>query len=211
MVDRGVDRTERHRDEGLYIPRVENEKKEREKFSPLPPEEDEQILLATFFGYLKKIFDAFSPSKKIAGQVIDLQAIIENLKHLKRLLEQLSQKDVSKSAEFATELSDVWCSLLENFDNTEVIERKNLQEVASFREMLDTIKSYPPNSEHRFGYYLLQHAGKDWLPFPFIEILETLHKGYKGDGENSTLAKWCQLVDSVIANLQAKFPFQPGG
>lgn len=201
MVDRPLDRVERPRDEGVYSDRIEDKKKEG-KYSPIPPKDGKQILLATFFSYLKKMFDTFSPSKQLVSKVVDQQKIIENLLHFKKLLVKLSAEDLSQSAAFAAELSKSWCTLLEDFDTIEIMERKNLKEVASFREMMNTMKNYPPDSEHRLGYYLVQQAGTDWLPFPFIEMLNKLHT------ESSTLSSWFKQIDAVIANLSIQQPFK---
>jgi hypothetical protein len=142
MVDRPLDRVDRPRDEGVYVSRIEDKKKES-KYSSKPPKEDKQVLLASFFSYLKKMFDTFSPSKQYLGKVVDRQKIIENLLHLKKLLEKVSTKDLSQSAEFATELSNIWCILLEDFDTIEILERKNLKDVAMFRQLMDDIKKLP--------------------------------------------------------------------
>ena len=85
MSDRRVERTERPRDEGVYSPRVQEDKKEHEKFTQIS-EDNKKILVATFCSYLKKMFDAFSPSKKFAGKIVDQQSIIENLEQLKNSL-----------------------------------------------------------------------------------------------------------------------------
>lgn len=201
MVDRPLDRVERPRDEGVYADRIEDKKKES-KYSQVPPKDGKQIMLATFFSYLKKMFDTFSPSKQLVSKVVDQQKIIENLLHFKKLLVKLSEQNLSNSAEFAAALSKSWCILLEDFDTIEIMERKNLKEVASFREMMNTIKNYPPDSEHRFGFYLVQQAGTDWLPFPFIEMLSKLHT------ESSTLSSWFKQIDGVIANLSVQQPFK---
>lgn len=203
-----VERTERPRDEGVYVPRIEEDKKEKGKYSHLRDDSGKKILIATFFSCLKKMFDAFSPSKNLAGKVVDQQAIIENLLYFKKLLTQLSEENLSNSSDFATNLSSGWAQLLGDFENVEILERKNLQEIATFRKMIDMIKNYPPDSEHCFGYYLLQQAGKDWLPFPFIEILETLHKQHQQNSKTSTLASWFTLIDAVIANLKDQLPFK---
>ncbi len=207
MVDRPLDRVDRPRDEGVYVSRNEDKKKEN-KYSPQPPKETKQILLATFFSYLKKMFDTFSPSKQLVSKVVDQQKMIENLLHFKKLLEKLSEKDLSQSAEFASELSNTWCILLEDFDTIEIMERKNLKDVASFREFMNGLKNYPPESEHRFGYYLVQHAGKDWLPFPFIEILAKLYTEYQTAPKTSTLSSWFKQIDAVIAGLSLHQPFK---
>jgi hypothetical protein len=74
--------------------------------------------------------------------------------------------------------------------------------------MMDTIKNYPPDSDHHFGYYLLQQAGKDWLPFPFIEMLETLHTEHKENPKENTLSTWINRIDGLLKNLRANLPFK---
>lgn len=208
MADRPVDRVERPRDEGVYVSRVQEDKKRDSKFSHLPPKDGKQILMATFFSYLKRMFDTFSPSKQLVSKVVDQQKIIENLLRFKHLLEKLGEQNLSQSADFAKALSACWCTLLEDFDNIEIMERKNLREVASFRELMNTMKNYPPDSEHRLGYYLVQHAGEDWLPFPFIEMLNNLHTEHLASAKKSTLASWFKQIDVVIANLSSHQPFK---
>ena len=115
---------------------------------------------------------------------------------------------MSTSSDFANDLSIIWIRLVEDFDNIEILERKNLQEVASFRVMMDEIKNFPPDSDHRFGYYLLEHAGKDWLPFPFIEMLARLHQEHVMDSKTSTLSAWFKKIDGVITNLKSALPFK---
>ena len=206
MGDIHSDRVQRHRDEGVYIDRIEKDRKEKEKYKQLTPKDEQKILHATFFSYLKKIFDTFSPSKELAGKVVDQQKIIAHLKTFKSLLSKLQKTDLSKSIEYAIELSACWCQLLEGFDTIEIMERKNAKNVALFRKMMDTVKNHPEASEHRFGFYLVQHAGKDWLPFPFIEILKDLHD--EQDAKTSTLHSWNHLIDEVITELQNNLPFK---
>ena len=209
MADRRVDRVERPRDEGVYVSRVGEDKKEKQKFSQIPEDRDKKVVMATFFSYLKKMFDAFSPSNKIAGKVVDLHSIIEHLKELKKILGKLAVQDLSSSSDYAIELSEKWGIILEDFDTIEILERKETEKAATFRRMIDAVKNFPPDSEHRFGYYLLQQAGKDWLPFPFIEILEKLHKDHLDDPKASTLATWLSLIDQVIESLKQGVPFNP--
>lgn len=208
-MTRRVDRPEGPRDEGMYTPKIQEDKKEKEKFAPLPEDKDKQILFATFFSYLKNLFDTFSPSKKIAGRVIDLQEIANNLAEFKKVLMRLEKEDLSNDAAFATELSTIWEKLVDDFHEIEVIKRKNMKEIAAFRKVMDTIKLYPVDSEHRLGYYLLEHAGQDWLPFPFIEILLRLHKDHEKEKNESTLSRWHILIDQAIEAIEMHLPFNP--
>ena len=139
-----------------------------------------------------------SETKKLAGKTTDIQGIIRNLNVFKSLLLKLKKEDLSQSADYASKLSDIWILLMEDFETIALIERKELKKVAKFRDLMDMVKNFPPDSEHRFGYYLLEHAGKDWLPFPFIEILAQLHN------KPETLIEWQSLIDQVIESLKGK-------
>jgi len=207
MGDYRSERVDRHRDEGLYTDQIEKDRKEREEFSEQESEET-KILFATFFNQLKTFFGLISPSKKFAGKAIDKQEAVDHLREFKRLLKALGTTNLSNSSEYATDLSDAWCKLIDDFDNIEIIERKTLSEVSQFRETMDTIKNYPLESEHRLGYYLLEHAGKDWLPFPFIEILEALHTEHQSNTKKSTLTKWVSLIDQTIEKLTPNLLFR---
>lgn len=206
MADIPSNRIDRPRDEHIYVSRIEKDKKGKEKFTDIPPENAKKILFASFFSYLTNLFNSFSPSKKMTGRLIDQQSIIENLRLFKELLEELAKKDLSKSNEYASDLSLIWHHLLDDYENLEIIERKNLIKIVPFRELIYTIKNYPENSEHHFGYYLLMQAGNDWLPFPFIEILSELHLNHKKHGDKSTLVSWIKMIDKAIDELELK-PF----
>jgi len=207
MSDYRSERVDRPRDEGLFPARIQEDKKEKQKFTDVP-QQDSKMFTATFFHCLKNLFDMFSPSRQLAGKVIDKQAATDNLKQFKQLLKHLTTKDMSSSTDFATELSELWKDLLENFDNIEILERRSLTEVAAFRETMNTIKNYPPDSEYRFGYYLLEQAGKDWLPFPFIEMLKKLYSDHQVDSKRSTLTHWIRKIDMTINHLQHDLPFK---
>jgi hypothetical protein len=203
MVDRRIDPSEGPRDDRLYVARIQEDKKEKEKYRQIPSDEEKAVLLATFFSYLKKMFDTFSPSKKIAGKVVDLQSVIEHLEELKKKFAELSEQDLSNSPPFATALSKVWCKLFEDYDNIAILFRKRLAEVATFRELMDAIKHFPPESDHRLGYYLLENAGEDWLPFPFIEMLKQLHEEHIQEPNTSTLSSWQKQISTVIKELKS--------
>lgn len=191
------------RDEGVYIPPIEKEKHEKEPFKQ--SEGERQILFATFFSYLKKLFDAFSPPKELAGKVINIQGIIEHLHILKNLFQDLQKENLSQSAPFTDDLSKIWHILTDDLENLEVAERKNLPELSAFRHLMDDIKNYPNHSDHRLGYYLIKHAEENWLPFPFIELLDSLHKE---ESKTGTLAKWIKSINDLISKFHIHIPFK---
>ncbi len=199
----------RPRDEGVLVPRIEKEKKAREELDKNFLDRSQKILYATFVTYLKKLFDSFSSKGKLAGKVVDLSQPIEHLEAFKTHLQVLSKEDQSQNPKFAIQLSELWHKLTDDFDNMQVLERKNLSRLVRFRQFLDSIKRFPPQSDHTLGFYLIEHAGKDWLPFPYIEILSDLHKQFKADENHSMLKRWISDIDLIIGDFEelTKFEF----
>lgn len=201
MGDYRSERVDRRRDEDFVAEQIEKDRRDKEKFKPTESDE-KKILFAAFFYQLKNFFNLFSSPKKFTATVIDKQDAVDHLRQYKYLLKGLGQQNLSHSSDYAAELSDTWQKLVDDFEKLEIMEKQGLVKVSVFREMIDVMKTYPPDSEHRLGYYLLQQIGKGWLPFPFIEILEGLHKEHQQDTKQSTLTRWIHWIDQTILSLE---------
>jgi len=202
MSDFRKGRVDRHRDEGIYVPPIEGDRKEKEGYRHLPSNE-KKILSATFFNYLKKLFGVFSGSRELGGRIVDRMAIVERLRALQELLMRLKSEDLSQSVAFASALSDLFGEMLEDLAIVTIMERKELKKSSGMRELVEAIKRYPQSEEeHPLGFYLMEHAGKDWIPFPYIELLSNLYKEHQKSPEKSALTKWNALFEEVIENLK---------
>ncbi|MCI0382742.1 MAG: hypothetical protein L0207_06825 [Chlamydiae bacterium] len=206
-----INRLDKIHDEHIIVPPVEKEKKDREELQK-EPEKLRDILFATIFGYLKNLFDSFTSKGKIEGKIINYTIILEDLYAFKLLLFTLGNEDQSKNPKFAQDLSELWHKLLEDCNNIEILERKNLKDVSQFKEILSLIKDYPYKEEHSLGYYLIEHVGEDWLPFPYMEILLQLHLEFQNNPKQSHLKKWIDYLDTLIADIEkkVKFPTKKG-
>lgn len=195
-------RVDRHRDEGIYVPPIEGDRKEKEPYRQLPPGE-KKILSATFFSYLKKLFNVFSDSRELGGRIVDRMAIVDRLRALQQLLARLQSEDLSQSIAFASELSDLFGEALEDLAIVTIMERKELKKSSGMRQLVEAIKRYPKSEdEHPLGFYLMEHAGKDWIPFPFIDQLASLYKEHQENPSKSTLRQWDHLFEEVVKNLK---------
>jgi hypothetical protein len=202
MSDFRKGRIDRHRDEGIYVPPIEGDRKEKEGYRHLPSSE-KKILSATFFNYLKKLFGVFSGSRELGGRIVDRMAIVDRLRALQGLLMRLMSEDLSQSVSYASEFSDLFGETLEDLAIVTIMERKELKKSSGMRELVDAIKHYPKNEEeHPLGFYLMEHAGKDWIPFPFINQLSSLYEEHQKAPDKSTLTQWDRLFDEVIENLK---------
>lgn len=219
MVDRNadkqVDRVERPRDEGVIVPEIEKEKREKENQKKSPEELNKNLSIFVFFNYLIKTYKIFFYSKTASGKIFDIEHTINHLYSFKNSLKKLAKQDLSKSPLFAEDLSKKWIALNNDFEKIEITKRKRPDTLKKFFNMIEIIKYFPQRAiekmmlvkssqdlEHRLGYYLFEQTGKDWLPFPFIEILQKLHIDYQKNTKASTLWKWVVLIDEVIQDFE---------
>ncbi len=196
--DKPVDETDRHRDEGVLIPRVESDKKGKEEFANLP-EAIKKTVNAAILSYLKSLFDSYhllSPSEEKESH------LLEDLKTFKNLLSHLGSKDQSKHPEFAQQLSGLWHKIGQDFNFIKFLEKKNPTIILKLKKIIDEIMQYPPGQEHSFGYYLTEHVGADWLPFPYIEILLLLHKEHQRKPHDSHISNWIHQIDHIIESIE---------
>lgn len=197
-------RVDRPRDEGIIVSPVLGDRKEKQEYSKEPSGSPKNLLIAAFFTCLKKLFDSLSGKSKFEATLIDRQQILEDLFAFRKLLQILSQEDQSNNPEFTLQLSELWHNLLDDFNHVELLERKNPKKVAPFKKFLNKVKDFPPNQDHRLGYYLTEYVGKEWLPFPYIEILRKLHKDYQTNPAQNALQEWLSIIDEVVAQLAGK-------
>ncbi len=119
------------------------------------------------------------------------------LKLLKSELDILSKKNVSQDYQFSEELSKNWHTILDFVRQY----KDHLHEesyMCQLEKFIEVVHRYPDNSEHALGYYLTKFIGEDWLPFPFMEILEVLHEDAILKQDKSTLATWIKQIEEIL-------------
>jgi len=147
------------------------------------------LLYAAFMMLIKKFSSLFS--NRSVDPLLSEQPIIEGLLSFRKMLQILSNEDQSHNPEFTQQLSEVWHHLL-NSDSSA------LPELTLF---IKRIQTYPPSSDHALGFYLTAYAGREWLPFPFMEILHQLYKEHQVDDHESTLNNWILHLNRIISTL----------
>ena len=132
----------------------------------------------------KKTDEILNPSDKLQ----QLKELFNDLNDLKILLKSLATKDTSQDYQFADALSKNWHNILENTHIHPPLLNK----------LIHTLQNYPLNTDHTLGYYLTKFTGETWLPFPFMEILYTLHENALLNRANSTLTSWIKQIDDIL-------------
>jgi hypothetical protein len=162
------------------------------------------LLMAGFCAYVHKTVRFLTDSATKKRGVLSGGGLEHHLIEFKKSLVVLTQEDQSQNQEYVFHLSDVWHALLENLNLVEFLERKKSPLIAHIKTFIETIRSYPPKEEHSLGFYMTEFAGKDWLPFPFMELLHKLHDDFHKNKEKSQLSQWIASIDLILAELTRK-------
>ncbi len=185
----------------LTVQRVDEIRKERgEELEKIASEKSPDLLL--FSGLLlhaRKIFNLLSSATQFGHAAIieSPTGLIPYLANLKKILHELSKSDQSQNVEFVQKFSDSWNELIQAFSTIQWAQRKDLVVITAISALFAGIGSYPLGQEHSLGFYLSRFAGEKWLPFPFIELLSSLHTNKK------LLHEWIRMADAIISHLSS--------
>jgi hypothetical protein len=172
------------------VQRIQKVKNDKENLDLHASETSADLLLAAFCAFVKQTAERLSSDAR--NEIIYQEDIVTDLKTFCDLLHQLIQMDVSDHAPFVQNLAAAWHRLLKDIRTLEILEKKETEFLKRIKSTLNLIRSYPPSSDHPLGFYLEQSPGQQWLPFPLIELLRTLH-----ENAASPLFQWCQKLEKL--------------
>jgi hypothetical protein len=193
-----VEKVEREKHED-YLEKKSEAKKPQESMIPL--------LWADVTSYLKKILQFFSSDKvKAQMQVTDLsRQLAVVVTHFNDQLKQLSQQDCSRDPDFVGKLTKAWHEMLSATSHAAALFKAKPAVIATIHALCKEIESHPPHADHTLGFYLKGETA-NWLPVPFMELLEQLHKQYQLRRQISPLGSWISSFEQVIAALNEVEP-----
>ncbi len=137
---------------------------------------------------------------KGAPTPINEHKIRDRLSLFQTALETLKKEDRSQDSKFLNHMSELWLKLLDDFFRYKREAPISIQ----FKILVQKIQHYPKDQEHSLGYYLVEHAGKKWLPFPYMEMVQRLHSEYLKNPAESHLEEWALQLKEVSALLSKK-------
>lgn len=124
--------------------------------------------------------------------------IRNHLSLFQEALEILKKEDRSQDSKFLNYLSELWLKLLDD----SLRYKRESPTFIQFKILIQKIQSYPRNQEHTLGYYLVEHAGKKWLPFPYMEMIQRLHSEYLKNPAESHLEEWTFQLREISSLLK---------
>jgi hypothetical protein len=180
---------------------IEKDKKDKEPYPPGPNRElSKYQLFAIFTALFKKILNFFASKDKSQMTAVERQQILEDLLSLRKMLQILGNQDQSHNPEFTHYLAELWHNLLEDCQHI-ASEDPNILKIKNF---INKVNTFPPSGDHSLGYYLAEYAGKEWLPFPFMDMLHQLHRQYQENPHTSELNEWDLELGAIVRFLDIK-------
>lgn len=180
-----------------YDYRVEEIQRDKSERDAPPPPPKRPFIAAMIIHAFKKFFDLFEKGQQeepFSYSEADARA---HLLEILVLFERLQMEDHSQDLFFLKQLSQLWSLLLDD-----ALQFSRRTPVAMhLHELMQSIQEYPEGEEHSLGYYLLEYAGQNWMPFPYIEMIQGLWKDSQKNGEKSHLAEWCKDLSEIINSL----------
>ena len=158
------------------------------------------LVAATF--YLKKYIDQFLSVGRSLASSINTEKILVDLAELKKILLELRDEDKSHVPEYTQRLSLQWQKVADNCLGTEDAVTPLDPLSTELMQLIREIHSYPPGEDHTLGYYLTEHAGQEWIPFPFMNMLLELHEQSRIDPDKSVLSQWIKKLDTLLGTYK---------
>lgn len=192
--------SEGRQDDHIIINPIEADRKskDREREWEAPEEEKRPPVFAAVLIFMKKLTSAFSRGKEGDLEQLSEDELTNDIQSLRNLLNQLKEIDQSQAAKFAEQFSQLWHRIIQNVQVASRTKQKTYVDMAKLKGLITDMEHFPPNEDHKLGYYLVEYAGEGWLPVPFREILKYLHSDYRVNKEVSVLEKWTDLIKDIL-------------
>ena len=184
--------------EKIIVNPIEKDRREKEDgYTGLKNSTRAQVF-ATLVSYFKKVLTALS-HKGIRQSFPDSgRNLLDTLLSFRGLRIILSSEDQSHNPDFTQHLSELWHNLLDDCNSLSSSQAAPLEALNKVKFFISQIENFPPGADHTLGYYFNQYAGEEWIPFPFMELLQGLHEEYTASPAISVLQNWLSLLGDII-------------
>jgi len=193
--------------EEIRVNPIEKNKKDKEEpYKGFPISGNKSLLFSSVISCFKKLLGFFFGKSKSLPSYSNEQQLLKDVAAFKRLLEMLTQNDQSHNPEYTQELSRLWHNLIDDCNFILANSTAKSDNLINLKIFIDEVHRYPPDEDHTLGYYFTEYAGRDWIPFPFMEILQHLYKESHESPQKATLVKWLDTLAHVLSNAGYKNP-----
>lgn len=184
--------------EKIIVNPIERERREKEKGYAGFKNSARAQIFAALISHFKKIISVFAPKGKLQGSLYNQSHLLENVAAFRELLLTLAREDLSHDPNFTEQLTGLWHNLLDDCNSVPLFEESSSEIIGKVNFFILQIKNFPPGADHTLGYYFDEYAGRDWTPFPFMQLLQGLHEEYQASPVISVLQNWILLLDDIL-------------
>ena len=167
-------------------------------FEKLPPVKK---ISAYLIAFVNDAIEEFHDDITLMETIFIADNVIQHLRNLRTLFRYHSEENRAHNIEFALHLTKCWHGILSYH---QLASSKEMREEAykKITKLVDLFNRYPTADEHALGHYLTNYAGENWLPFPFMGILDDLYEENLENKGKSNLALLMKLITNIIESFR---------
>ncbi len=193
--------SEGREDDKYRVDPIEANKQSKGDQSWEPPAEDKRPrAYVAFLIFIQKLTTSLGKEKEGTLEEMSEDALTGDIQELKQILQIMMDVDQSENGTFCAQFSATWHRLLQGIQILSHTKRKALIDADKLKAFLAGVGNYPPNEDHKLGFYLSEFAGENWMPLPFREILKCLFSDHRVNQSHSTLMQWVELINEILQN-----------
>ena len=181
----------------IMVNPVEKDKKPKEDLYKSAQDSTKSQVFSVLVACFRKLILALSP-KEGQRYIIVEEQLLEDVIRFRQLLLVLAAKDESHNPEFTEQLTGAWHLLSEDCASLIATSETPSPLIEKIKFFIAQIENYPLGADHTLGFYFAQYAGKDWIPFPFMQLLQELHEEHQLNSLLSTLSSWIYLITEIM-------------
>jgi hypothetical protein len=185
--------------EHIPISPIEKDKKGKEEYPKrFPDDSSKSPIFAALLSFFKKMITTLG-FKDGGSLTVGHHQLFEHLDAFRSQLRILAQQDESYNPEFTQQLSELWHNLIDDCNSVSTSLDISSRTANNIKFLISQISHYPPGADHPLGYYFDEFAGKNWIPFPFMDMLKQLYEEHQNTPLTSQLSKWLFLMDNILS------------
>lgn len=131
------------------------------------------------------------------------KTLIDILRQFCEKFEVMMHHNESQNFQFVQSLSNLWHETLDYINEADLLMQPP-KHIEPLKTVMKQIFQFPKKSTHSFGYYLNEYAGEKWLPFPFMDILNSLHEDAVLNGTKSILYDWYKSLKLILNTIDSR-------
>ncbi|MBY0529205.1 MAG: hypothetical protein K2P51_03345 [Rhabdochlamydiaceae bacterium] len=182
----------------IRVNEIQEDKKGRDQPYDPQPFQAKPLNFAILVSFFKKFLDLLPLKKRAEDLVLEEQKMFEDVISFRKLLQILAQEDQSHNPEFTQQLSELWHNLIDDCNMIRGAPGNLPESINKLKNFMSDLSNYPPGADHTLGYYFAESAGQDWIPFPFMELLESLHNESLSNPPQATLTRWLSALTDIL-------------